>query len=582
MPISLAQYKTYLTQYLAPQKRRIVLLTVLLFSDIGLQLVNPQIIRHFIDLVKSTGPLQTLTTIALIYIGVSLVQQGLAIWTTYVSEIVSWAATNALRSDLARHCLRLDMSFHNAHTPGEMIERIDGDINALSNFFSRFLIQILGSVLLLLGILILLFYEDWRAGLGLTVFVTLAFTILIRCRNIAVPHWEAVRQASADMFGFLEDRLAGTEDIRANRAKPYVLRRFYELTRDWLKKEIKSALMVNIMVVSQVILYTMGNAAALAIGAYLYREGTLSIGAVYLLFHYTNMLIRPIEMITFQLQDLQRAGASVGRVHELTRIESKLPPGKGDPLPEGTLSVSFQNVSFGYAETEPVLKDLSFHLAPGRVLGLLGRTGSGKTTLTRLLFRLYDPDQGAVCLGETDVRYAHLPDLRNRIAMVTQNVQLFQASVRDNLTLFDPQIPDRRVQQTLSELGMDAWINALPDGLDTELAAEGGGVSAGEAQLLAFARIFLLKDPDLVILDEASSRLDPATEQLLEHAVDRLVQGRTAIIIAHRLGTVRRASDIMILDDGRIQEHGPRNRLERDPDSRFYALLQTGLEDVLV
>ena len=582
MPVSLTQYKTYLTQYLAPQKRRVVLLTVLLFSDIGLQLVNPQLIRHFIDLVKSTGPLQTLTTIALIYIGVSLVQQGLAIWTTYVSEIVSWAATNALRSDLARHCLRLDMSFHNAHTPGEMIERIDGDINALSNFFSRFLIQILGSVLLLLGILILLFYEDWRAGLGLTVFVTLAFTILIRCRNIAVPHWEAVRQASADMFGFLEERLAGTEDIRANRAKPYVLRRFYELTRDWLKKEIKSALMVNIMVVSQVILFTMGNAAALAIGAYLYREGTLSIGAVYLLFHYTNMLIRPIEMITFQLQDLQRAGASVGRVHELTRIESKLPPGKGDPLPGGSLSVSFQNVSFGYAETEPVLKDLSFQLAPGRVLGLLGRTGSGKTTLTRLLFRLYDPDQGAVCLGETDVRYAHLPELRNRIAMVTQNVQLFQASVRDNLTLFDPQIPDRRVQQTLSELGMDAWINALPDGLNTELTAEGGGVSAGEAQLLAFARIFLLKDPDLVILDEASSRLDPATEQLLEQAVDRLVQGRTAIIIAHRLGTVRRASDIMILDDGRIQEHGPRNRLERDSDSRFYALLQTGLEDVLV
>jgi ABC-type multidrug transport system fused ATPase/permease subunit len=164
--------------------------------------------------------------------------------------------------------------------------------------------------------------------------------------------------------------------------------------------------------------------------------------------------------------------------------------------------------------------------------------------------------------------------------MVTQNIQLFHATVRDNLTIFDDRIPDRRIVEVLQAVGMEAWLGTLPDGLDTELESGGGGLSAGEAQLLAFTRI-LLQNPGLVILDEASSRLDPATEHLIDKAVDRLVQGRTAIIIAHRLGTVQRADEIMILDDGRIIEHGPRAALANDPTSHFYHLVQTGLEEVL-
>jgi ATP-binding cassette subfamily B protein len=214
----------------------------------------------------------------------------------------------------------------------------------------------------------------------------------------------------------------------------------------------------------------------------------------------------------------------------------------------------------------------------------LGRTGSGKTTLTRLLFRLYDPDQGSVRLGNhdslLDLRCLSLSDLRRRVGMVTQNIQLFHATVRDNLTFFDDHIPDERILEVLKAVGMEAWFRSLLDGLDTELESGGGGLSAGEAQLLAFTRI-LLQDPGLVILDEASSRLDPATEHLIEQAVDKLVQGRTAIIIAHRLSTVQHADEIMILDGGRIAEHGPRAALARNPASRFYNLLQTGLEEVL-
>jgi ATP-binding cassette subfamily B protein len=193
---------------------------------------------------------------------------------------------------------------------------------------------------------------------------------------------------------------------------------------------------------------------------------------------------------------------------------------------------------------------------------------------------MYDPKQGSIYLSETDIRALPLAELRARVGMVTQDVQLFHATLRDNLALFDPSVADSRLQAALKELRLDRWLASLPQGLDTSLQAGGSGLSAGEAQLLAFARV-LLRDPGLVILDEASSRLDPATELLLESAIGRLFAGRTAIVIAHRLHTVLRADEILILEGGRIVELGPRQALATDPQSHYYRLLQTGLEEAL-
>jgi ATP-binding cassette subfamily B protein len=248
-------------------------------------------------------------------------------------------------------------------------------------------------------------------------------------------------------------------------------------------------------------------------------------------------------------------------------------------MPGGALSLELDHVSFAY-DAEPVLSDVSLRLEPGQVLGLLGRTGSGKTTISRLLLRLHDVSEGAVRLGGVDVRRAGLDDLRGRVALVTQEVQLFAGTLRDNVTLYDPDVGDARLVEVFEALALGPWLDELPDGLDTLVGAGARGLSAGESQLVALARVFL-KDPGLVVLDEASSRLDPHTEQLLEHAVTKLLAGRTGIVIAHRLATVDRADLVVVLDRGRVAELGRREDLAADPDSRLAALLRSGRGEVL-
>jgi ATP-binding cassette subfamily B protein len=236
------------------------------------------------------------------------------------------------------------------------------------------------------------------------------------------------------------------------------------------------------------------------------------------------LISRPIRDLSQQVENMQNIGATVERMSELLSQRSRIMDGNDTHgLQDGPLMLAFDGVSFEYAENKPVLNELSFTLEPGQILGLLGRTGGGKTTLARLVFRLYDPVKGCIRLGDRDIRSVELHELRSRVAYVTQEVQLFQASVRNNVTFFDSNIPDEKILEVIDVLGLTNWYKGLPDGLDTRLETGGRSLSAGEAQLLALTRVFL-QDPGLVILDEASSRLDPATEQLLERAIDRLLK----------------------------------------------------------
>lgn len=580
MPISLVQYRRLLFAYLAPQWPRVVLLAALLLSTIAAQVVNPQILRYVLDTATAGRAMPALTVAALIFLSVGILSQVLAACTAYVGADVGWRATNRLRADLALHCLRLDMPFHAAHTPGEMIERIDGDVAALANFLSQFIIVVLGSILLVLGVLVALFRQDSRVGFAFSLFTLVALLLLRRVRTAASPYGEGGRQASADLFGLIEERLAGVHDIRANGAVAYTMLRLYRALRAHFRTRRAARMMGEVLVGTTGVLLTLGSVGALALGAYLFLAHGATIGTVYLIVSYTGLLLRPLRDITSQVGDLQQAAAGVARIDALLRHQSVAPDGPGVALSAGALGVCFDAVSFRYGAAGVALRVVSFSLEPGTVVGLLGRTGSGKTTLTRLLCRLYDPTDGAIYLDGRDLREARVDELRRHIGVVTQEVQLFHATLRDNLTLFDRAVPDSRILQALGEVGLSGWYAALPFGLETALGAEGVGLSAGEAQLLAFARIFL-RDPGVVILDEASSRLDPATEARIARAVDRLVRGRTALIVAHRLETVARVDEIMILEDGCLSEHGPRDALAHDPASRFSHLLRTGLVEAL-
>ena len=585
--ISARQYWRLLATYLKPQGRRTVLLGALLLTSIALQLIAPQIMARFIDQAIAGDPMRTLIGLAGLFLGIAILTQVINLAEVWVAENVGWTATNNLRGDLALHVLQLDASFHNANTPGGLIERVDGDVGKLGNFFARFVVQVFGNAMLAIGVFILLFRIDWRVGGALVLFAVVAIAIINSLRDVAVPFWTAERESSSRLFGFIEERLAGTEDIRSAGATAYVMRSNHERARDFLRTRLKASVIGATTGSSSVLMFAAGTAISLGLGAWLYRDGAITIGTVYLIYQYANVLSQPIEQITRQMQDLQQAGASVGRVQELLDMQPTITDGRGSPggpdIPGSAapdaLSVEFDQVSFGYAPGELVIQDISFRLQPGSVLGLIGRTGSGKTTITRLLLRLHDPTSGTVRIGGTDLREFRLAELRDQIGVVTQDIQLFQASVRDNLTFFDPTFDDPAIVAILRDLGLSRWLDSLPDGLDTPLASGAGGLSAGEAQLLAFARVFL-HDPRIVILDEASSRLDPATERRLERAVDRLLAGRTGIVIAHRLATVRRADEIMVLADSRIVEHGPRDRLAADPDSRFAQMLRTG-EDLV-
>lgn len=574
------RYAALFRRYVGPHWPRLALLGLLLASSIGLQLANPQLLRAFIDGAIAGSPAGSLVLLAAIFVVLALLNTLVSSAAQYVGESLGWAATNALRADLALHCLRLDLGFHSSRTPGELIERIDGDVTSLAGFFSRFVVNVIGNLALVVGVLIVVTGEDARAGAALAAFALVAVLVLGRLRSIAVRHWRRVREVAAALYGFLAEHLAGTEDIRASGAEGHVLNGLALQHRAWLAARRRAVQATSVIWASTILTFALGSAVAFGMGGYLWSIGAISLGTVYLLFHYTELLRRPIEQLRQELEELQRAVAGLGRVDELLRIPSRLVEGRGVALPAGPLEVELDGVTFAYEPAgEPVLREVTLRVPRGRVLGVLGRTGSGKTTLARLLLRFHDPDRGSVRLGGADLREPRLDDVRSRATLVSQDVQLFHASVRDNVTFFDPSVDDARITEVLERIGLGSWLRRLDasGGLDLEMTA--GSLSAGEAQLLAFARVFL-RDPGLVILDEASSRLDPATERRIELAIDALLDGRTGIVIAHRLATVRRCDDILVLEDGRIVEHGPRAALEADPSSRFAALLRRGLEEV--
>lgn len=581
--VKFGQYQALLYKYFWPQRLQVVLLFVLILFDNAFLLYGPNLLGQFVDAAINGEEASVLQQIGIIYLVTALLRQAARLTTTYVGEMTGWRAANALRYDLAKHTLGLDMSYHKQQTPGVMIERIDGDVSSLNRFFSQMVLQIGGSVLLLVSTVGLLMWLDWRLGLLLLGFTIVSAWVMYSLREIAVPFWEGGREASAQLFGFLEERLAGIEDIRGLGASQNVIRRLDALMERKNHFDIRGRVYGSATWIIPLGLAALMTIVILAVGTWLYLRGEIGIGLILMTILYGEMIIWPIRNIASEIDQLQQAAAGIVRVAELQDIKSKLTDGQVD-VPSEVPSLSFDDVTFAYTDGEvdaaPVLKNVSFHVPVGQTVGLLGRTGSGKSTLIRLLFRLYDVTSGRIAINGTALPEFRLESLRQHVGLVTQDVQLFYATIRDNLTFFNAEVSDEQLHAALRMLGLERWLQRQPEGLDTLLTST-NMLSAGEAQLIALARVYL-KQPQVIILDEASARIDPETERMVERALDTVLAGKTTIIIAHRLQTVRRCDYIAILSQGTLAEFGKESELRDTPTSRYATLLRHGSTEELV
>jgi len=565
-----------LGELLRPHARRYALLGLVLALGAALPLAGPLLIRTIIDRATAGAELAGLVAPALAYLAVAVAAQLVAVAVAWVATTTAWRTTNELRLRLTGQVLGLDHEFHRSHTAGELIQRIDGDVTSVSDFLSRVVVKVGSAALLVVGMVLVLLVVDWRLGVGLAVYVVAAVAVVFAGRDRAVAEASEEMGALASLYGGIEERLTASEDLRANGAGAHALWRFVEESAAVLRTAVRRERAylnvwrwINLAVVS-------GGVLALVVGAAMVGRGSLTVGTAFLLFQYTQLLRRPLEEVMDQLEVVQKANGGMVRVLQLlAERPTILDTGTTSPAP-GPLDVELDGIGFHYGDGEPVLRDVSLRIAAGRSLGVVGRTGSGKTTISRLVLRLVEPTEGEVRLGGVAIADIPLSELRHRVALVPQEVQLFSGSVRDNVTLFDGTVPAAEVEAALGHVGLDHLVSA---GIDRDLGPGGSGLSAGEAQLLALARVWLRR-PDIVVLDEATARVDPATEERIEAAIADLLRDRTVIAIAHRLSTLAHVDEIAVVEGGRVVEHGDRAALTADDASRFAALLRLSDADL--
>ncbi|WP_423465229.1 ABC transporter ATP-binding protein [Promicromonospora sp. MS192] len=564
----------FLWPYFRREDRRLAALGVVLLGATAAALASPFVVREFIDgVVTGTTTAFETTRLVVVFGVLGVARYALSAAEAGLAESVAWRSTNRLREDVLRHALDLPLERHRSATPGEWVERVDGDISLLSNLFSRFVITVVGEVLVVVGVVAALFTVDRRIGLLFLVCLTAG---LLGLRWIAGWGRDAYRDSRAAVgrfMGYVEERLRGVEDLQALGAVGHALAGLAERHRHVLRTDLRSALVGSSLVWASASVFTaVVTALALGLAGLRFGQGALTIGTVYLVFSFTQQIQEPLIRLSHQLQDYQRAMAGLSRTREILELPAERRTGPVS-LAGDRGAVTFDDVTFGYVPGHPVVSGLSFELRPGQTLGVVGRTGAGKSTVARLLAGLVRPESGQVRLGGVDTADVGTAELRDAVALVTQDVFLFDASVRDNVTLMDPDVTDERLTEALTALGLTDWVRRLPHGLDTRVSDH--VVSAGEAQLLALTRV-MVRDPAVVVLDEASARLDPETERRLDTALRPVLAGRTAVVVAHRLSTLDRVDLIAVVDDGRLTELGPREELMADQRSRFAAMLRQG------
>ena len=561
-----------LLPYLGRDRRRLALTLVLLVPVALAAAVQPLLVGQAIAVLRREPTMpwlaglavpQALQLLVLLLLIAVLLRLGLQGIQTFNVQAVGQRLTARIRDDLFAHAMALSLRFHDRTPVGKLLTRLTSDVDALAEVFGSGAVGVLGDLVTLIVIAATMVTIEWRLGLLLLVAqvpVTLGIIWLQgRYRKANYRVREELSQLNAD----LQENLQGLEVVQMFRRERRNSERFATTTGAYRRAVTGTILYDSAISAFIEWVALVAVALVLALGGSMVTAGVMGLGTLTTFILYSQRLFDPLRQLAERFTQIQGGLTAVERIGELLEepidIADRPQPLSLGRSPSQACDVVFESVSFAYRPDEPILQDFSVRIAAGEHVALVGPTGSGKTTVIRLLCRLYEPQQGRILLDGVDIRDLPLASLRQRLGVVLQDTFLFSGTVADNLRL-DAPISRDQLERTCAELGLNPLLDRLSDGLATELRERGGNLSSGEKQLLAVARV-AMRNPSVLVMDEATAFMDPSTEATLQRDLDTLLSGRTAIVIAHRLATVEAADRILVLQRGRLVEQGSHQQL---------------------
>lgn len=476
---------------------------------------------------------------------------------------VSQRIIQRLRHETFAHLLRLPLAFLDRHPTGRLVTRVTNDTETLNEMYANVLVNVLRDGFMLVGIVGVMMALDWRLALLALTTVPLVLGATVWYRRAAREAFRRVRQLLSTINGALSETLSGIRIVHLFHRQRQQYAQLEAINREHYAASLRELQLTSLFRPVMDFVYALGLAALLWWGGGAVVRGAVTFGVLYAFIEYLNRFFKPINDLAERYTILQQAMASAERIFQLLDEPNSLPdPPEPVPLTRVRGEVAFRNVWFAYRDEEWVLKDISFTVQPGETIALVGATGAGKSTILQLLCRFYDVQRGAVLIDGIDVRRLRQADLRRHIGFVLQDAFLFSGTIRDNIRLFQDDVTDEAIERVCRAIGAHDFIARLPGGYDAPVLERGSNLSAGQRQLIAFARA-LVRDPAILVLDEATAHVDTETERLVQEALLAASRGRTTIIIAHRLATVRHADRILVLHKGRIREMGTHDELMR-------------------
>ncbi|MBD3161458.1 MAG: ATP-binding cassette domain-containing protein [Candidatus Eisenbacteria bacterium] len=550
-----------LLQFVRPHRSRLILAVVLLVLLSVAELAFPLLMKTGIDRYIKTGDTAGLLRISGLYLGLLVVVFVLRYTQTTTTQGLGQRVMYDLRMRLFRHVQRLSLPYFERNPVGRVMTRLTNDVEVLNELFTSGLVSIFGDILILVGIISIMLYLDVKLALACflvlppLVLATLFFRARVR------EAYTVIRIKVAGMNSFLQEMLSGISLVQLFRREKASAERFDRLNGEHRDAFLRSVRAYAVYFPVVELLETIAVALILAYGGSRVLDGTLTLGLLVAFIQYSERFFRPIRDLSQRYNILQGAMASSERVFELLDSQPRITTPRDGRTPDRVEGeIVFDGVRFGYKPDEPILPGLSFRIAPGESVALVGHTGAGKTTIASLLVRFYDVWDGSIRIDGVDIRKWDLHALRRRIAVVPQDVYLFSGSARRNIGLLDPSVSEERVLEASRAVGAAPFLEQLPAGLDTELRERGSLLSVGQRQLLSFARA-LAHDPSVLVLDEATSSVDTQTELAIRRALRVLIRGRTSLVIAHRLSTIRHVDRILVLHRGKLVEQGTHEEL---------------------